>query len=142
MRADSAAAVDMTGQPKTAMEHNAAARDVAQRVRHVVGTIIAGGHGTPDIESTAATMRTSVRTLQRRLHATGLTYAGLVQQVRHAAARRMLEDARRRIGEISRTLGYSDQAHFTRAFHRWTGVSPRDFRRGRPGTSQPGPVRD
>ncbi|HYU90579.1 MAG TPA: helix-turn-helix transcriptional regulator, partial [Gemmatimonadales bacterium] len=75
-------------------------------------------------------MGTSVRTLQRLLRATGVTYAGVVQQARYAAARDMLKDHGRKIGDVARMLGYSDPAHFTRAFERWTGTSPRDFRRG------------
>jgi AraC-like DNA-binding protein len=41
----------------------------------------------------------------------------------------MLKDRRRRIGDIARILAYSDHAHFTRAFQRWTGLTPREFRR-------------
>ena len=102
--------------------------DVAQQVRQVIGMRIDEGQGSPDIECVAESIRTSVRTLQRRLHAIGLTYAGVVQQARYEAAQQMLADRRRTIGEIARTLGYSDPAHFTRAFHRWTGRTPRAFR--------------
>ena len=73
-------------------------------------------------------METSVRTLQRRLRAAGLTYSQVVQQARRAAAQQMLRDSTAAIGRIARTLGYSDPAHFTRAFQRWTGSTPRDFR--------------
>jgi AraC-like DNA-binding protein len=105
------------------------APDVAQRVRQVLGVLFADGVGSPEIRVVADRMGTSVRTLQRRLRARGLTYAGVVQQARCLAARRMLEDRRRRIGEIARALGYSDHAHSTRAFQRWTGLAPREFRR-------------
>jgi AraC-like DNA-binding protein len=40
----------------------------------------------------------------------------------------MLADSAAAIGQIARNLGYSDPAHFTRAFQRWTGCTPRDFR--------------
>lgn len=73
-------------------------------------------------------MGTSVRTLQRRLTTSGVTYSQIVQNVRCAAARRMLADRQPSICEIARMLGYSDPAHFTRAFLRWTGVTPRQFR--------------
>jgi len=85
--------------------------------------------GAPDVGLVARALRTSPRTLQRRLRGAGLTFAGLVQQARRVAAERMLEDSSRRIGDVAATLGYSDPAHFTRAFLRWTGVPPRDFRR-------------
>jgi len=51
----------------------------------------------------------------------------------------MLRDQRWSLGEIARMLGYSDHAHFTRAFHRWTGVAPRDFRCGRSAVTGRGP---
>ena len=108
------------------------ARDVTRRVREVIGDVVAKG-GSPGIQQVAEAMATSVRTLQRRLRAAGVTYGSVVQEARCAAARRMLKDRQRRIGQIARTLGYSDHAHFTRAFQRWTGLAPSDFRcRGEP----------
>jgi AraC-like DNA-binding protein len=104
-------------------------REIAERVRWVIGLLFAAGGRSPEIQSVAAEMGTSVRTLQRRLRATGSTYGDVVQQARCAAAQQLLKDRRRRIGEIARKLGYSDHAHFTRAFQRWTGVTPREFRR-------------
>jgi AraC-like DNA-binding protein len=98
-------------------------------VRQVVSILLASGTGYPDIQLVADRVGTSVRTLQRRLRATGVTYADVVQQARCAAARQMLKEHRRRIGDVARLLGYSDPAHFTRAFQRWTGSTPRDFRR-------------
>jgi AraC-like DNA-binding protein len=44
-------------------------------------------------------------------------------------AEQMLANLRDKIGDVARALGYSDPAHFTRAFRRWTGLTPRDFRR-------------
>ena len=97
--------------------------------------------GTPDIHTVAAMARLSVRTLQRRLHDHGVTFAGLVARARLDRAQGMLADPACRIIDVALDLGYSDPAHFTRAFVRWTGVAPREFRRfrwtersGRPGT--------
>ena len=103
-------------------------RDIGQRVRQAIGARLASGHGSPDIRLVADTVGTSVRTLQRRLRERGLTYGDVVQHARYAAARHMLQDPGRRIGEIARKLGYSDHAHFTRAFQRWAGLTPRRFR--------------
>jgi len=91
-------------------------------------TLLAGASRAASIALVAETMGTSVRTLQRRLRATGLTYSGVVQRARRTAAQRMLEDGGTGIGEVARALGYSDPAHFTRAFQRWTGSTPREFR--------------
>ena len=85
--------------------------------------------GCPDVRCVAKVMRLSSRTLQRRLSAEGVTFAWLVAQVRYANAQRMLDDPQRKIIEVALDLGYSDQAHFARAFARWSGLTPRQFRR-------------
>ena len=103
-----------------------------RRVREIVVTGLLDG-GAPDIREVASMVSTSARTLQRRLRGAGLTYAGLVQQARCEAASRMLLESDQSVGDVARTLGYSDPAHFTRAFHRWTGLTPRGFRRRRDG---------
>jgi len=106
---------------------NRSADDFHQRVRHVVGLLLAGGP--IDVRRVAGLVRTSARTLQRRLHREGLTYAQVVAQARLETARKMLGDPGRKVGDVARTLGYSDAAHFTRAFQRWTGLTPTGFRR-------------
>ena len=107
-----------------------------RRVREIVVTGLLNG-GAPDIREVARMVTTSARTLQRRLRGAGLTYAGLVQQARCEAASRMLLESDQSVSDVARTLGYSDPAHFTRAFHRWTGLTPRGFRRrdGGPGAA-------
>lgn len=117
----------MSAQARPSPGHESSAPDVGRRVRQLITTLLAHG-SSPDIDLVAATMGTSVRTLQRRLCAKGLTYTEVIQRARCAAAQRMLKDRRPKIGEIARALGYPDPAHFTRAFQRWTGVTPRDFR--------------
>jgi len=70
----------------------------------------------------------SERTLQRRLAQHGLNYTMLLDQVRFELAREQLSDSDSKITDIAYDLGFSDVAHFSRAFHRWSGVSPRKFR--------------
>jgi AraC-like DNA-binding protein len=83
----------------------------------------------PEIEIAAEAARTSVRSLQRRLTAEGTSYARVVDDVRFASARRMLEESDLKLLEIAYELGYSDPAHFSRAFRRWTSVAPGEYRR-------------
>ena len=71
----------------------------------------------------------SERSLQRRLAECGLSYARVVEDTRFDTACRMLGDPALKIVEISAELGYTDSANFTRAFRRWSGVSPQAFRR-------------
>jgi AraC-like DNA-binding protein len=83
----------------------------------------------PDIRTVAEIARLSVRTLQRRLHDQGVTFAWVVAGARLAMAQQMLVDPARKVIDVALDLGYSDPAHFTRAFVRWTGLAPREFRR-------------
>ena len=70
----------------------------------------------------------SERTLQRRLKDEGVTFAALVDEVRPDLARMYLADPKLAIFEVAFLLGYSEPSAFNRAFRRWTGTSPSDFR--------------
>ena len=70
----------------------------------------------------------SVRSLQRRLAQHGLSHLQIIAQARYEAATRLLEDPDIRITDIGYELGYADSTHFARAFKRWAGVSPRQYR--------------
>jgi AraC-like DNA-binding protein len=71
----------------------------------------------------------SERSFQRRLAAAGLRFSGLIEESRFAAAARLLREPGRQVVEIAAELGYADAANFTRAFRRWAGVPPREYRR-------------
>src|SRR5215467_2769480 len=107
-------------------------------VRQIVTPLL--HDGCPDIRSVATMLGLGARTLQRRLSEEGVTYARVVARVRCAAAQRMLDDPACKVIEVALDLGYSDQAHFARAFVRWTGLTPGDFRRLR-STGRPAPAR-
>jgi AraC-like DNA-binding protein len=98
-----------------------------RQVHQVVTMLLKGGP--PDVQLVASTVRTSTRTLQRRLRRAGLTYGGVLQEVRCRVAAQMLTNPARKISDVARALGYSDPSHFARAFQRWTGLTPTDFRR-------------
>jgi len=97
-----------------------------ETVQRIVTTLLPDG--SPDIHTVAAMARLSVRTLQRRLHDQGMTFAWMVAGARLAMAQQMLVDPARKVIDVALDLGYSDPAHFTRAFVRWTGLAPREFR--------------
>lgn len=71
----------------------------------------------------------SVRTLQRRLTEFGIDYSSLIDRVRFDHARNLLRDPKRNLIDIAFDLGYTDASSFTRAFRRWTGATPSDFRK-------------
>lgn len=84
--------------------------------------------GDADIEKVAEASGLSVRSLQRRLAEENLSYSRVVDQVRFDQAIALLHDPNMQVVDIAFELGYTDPANFTRAFKRWTGISPREFR--------------
>ncbi|HEX5359480.1 MAG TPA: AraC family transcriptional regulator ligand-binding domain-containing protein [Fluviicoccus sp.] len=86
--------------------------------------------GTPDLPSVAGLMTMSTRTLQRRLQEKELEFNLVLDKIRSELAQRYLADKHLSFTDIALLLGYSEQSAFTRAFKRWFGVTPRDFKRG------------
>lgn len=82
----------------------------------------------PGILEVAVALSMGVRTLQRRLARNSLTYRELLERCRHQLAEDQLRASAASVAEISRRLGYSDPAHFVRAFRRWTGRTPSRYR--------------
>ena len=78
----------------------------------------------------AARIGMSSRTLQRRLSADGLAYQDLVLDARKTLSERLLRRTDYALAEIAFLTGFSDQSTFTRAFKRWNGQTPADYRRG------------
>lgn len=105
----------------------APARDFAGSIRQAIGSLLAGGY--PDIRSTAEAVGLSVRTLQRHLAASGESYSQLVEAVRLETCIDLMRNQDVRLVDIAAELGYSDPGNFSRAFRRWTGTTPRAFRR-------------
>ena len=103
------------------------AGDLIGSLRAAIGSYLSDGR--PDIRLAAEMSGLSERTLQRRLGSAGLSFRTLLDQVRLERAKSMLADADAPITDIAYDLGFSDAAHFTRAFRRWTAVSPREYRR-------------
>lgn len=82
----------------------------------------------PTITAAARQLGFSVRTLQRELSVHGLDWSRMLDGVRlRHAIRRLLSETP--LAEVARELGYTDQANFGRAFRRWTGTTPRSYRR-------------
>jgi AraC-like DNA-binding protein len=77
------------------------------------------------------------RTLRRRLADEGETFEHLRDDVRFAVARELIELTGIPISEVADFLGFSSLAVFSRAFRRWSGASPLEWRRRQP-TSWPG----
>jgi AraC-like DNA-binding protein len=76
----------------------------------------------------AKQLHMSRRTLQRKLAESNTTYQKLVDDTRRDLALRYMEDSGKTLTDVTFLLGFSGQSAFTRAFKRWTGMSPTDFR--------------
>jgi len=83
----------------------------------------------PTIERLARRLHMSVRTLQRHMRDVGFTFQALLDEVRRQSAVGLIESGKNSVTETAFQLGYSDPAHFTRAFRRWTGIAPSEFGR-------------
>jgi AraC-like DNA-binding protein len=83
----------------------------------------------PSLRDAALQLHCSSRTLSRKLLAEGWQYQQLIDQVREIHARRYLSDPTLSVTRIGQQLGYADSSGFHRAFKKWTGLSPRAFRK-------------
>jgi AraC-like DNA-binding protein len=84
--------------------------------------------GHPNIETVSRALATSPRTLQRRLLEDGTSFRFAVEEVRAALARHYLDEGQLALHDVAFRLGYAEVSAFLRAFKRWTGITPTQFR--------------
>ncbi len=83
-----------------------------------------------EVASCANALKLSPRTLQRRLREQGTSFSKVIDEVRHELAVDLLRRKKERsISEVAFQLGFRDITAFHRAFRRWTGATPHEFRR-------------
>ena len=99
--------------------------DVAWRLCQL---IIKDPANPPAMSEAADILHYSPRTLRRRLNAEGWQYQQLIDQIRAIRARRALSDPTLSITEVALQVGYADHSGFLRAFRKWTGMTPTEFR--------------
>jgi AraC-like DNA-binding protein len=100
----------------------AVSRECARRIAERLGS------GEPSQTAIARQMGMSERTLQRRLQAEGTTFNELLDDARRTIAFSYLADRKLAAYEVSFLLGYAEPATFFRAFKRWTGQTPQQYR--------------
>jgi AraC-like DNA-binding protein len=103
--------------------------DELDRLRRSVAQLVVEGDSS--VERLAESVGSSVRTLQRRLAARGLSYSDLLGDVRKTLALNLLENRTLGIAQIAYCLGYSEVSTFNHAFRRWVGQAPGDYRDSR-----------
>jgi AraC-like DNA-binding protein len=100
--------------------------DLAEKVRSALAQDL---RGAPTLEGLAARLELPPRSLQRLLSAEGTSYSGLLDELRHELALGYLRRRDLALAEVSFLLGFAEQSAFQRAFRRWTGTSPAEWRR-------------
>ena len=86
------------------------------------------GRGVPDIAEASRQLDMAPRTLQRHLAAEGVSFTELIDMTRREAAERLLSDRSLAVSEIGYVVGFSEPSAFHRAFRRWYGMTPQEYR--------------
>lgn len=98
-----------------------AVREAFQVARHLLV------NGAPNIAQVAEAIGTTERTLRRRLAEEGTSFRAVLENVRRETCKFELKRGARSMSELAKTLGYSDQSAFTRAFKSWYGMPPSKY---------------
>lgn len=89
------------------------------------------------LDAAAARLHMQARTLQRRLHEENQTFSDVQAQSRFQITCSLLRNTTCSVDEISERLGFSDRRAFTRAFKRWSSLSPSGYRNAAPTPEHP-----
>lgn len=92
--------------------------------------------GEASMAGIASRLALSRQTLARRLKSEGTTFEKLLDELRHRLALAYLGDSKVSVHQCAYLTGFSDPAAFSRAFKRWTGSSPRTYKRAELGESR------
>ncbi len=100
--------------------------DLLTRVRRL---LLARPGDFPDLQNAASSLHTSARSLRRHLSELGTSYQQVLDDVRKRLALQYLTTTHLPLHEIAYLLNFSDPSNFRRAFKKWTGKSPGEYRR-------------
>jgi len=96
-------------------------------VRHAIGRTLPDT--TPTLSSVGRSLGMSPRTLQRRLSERGVTFGQILDSVRRDAAINAIARPGTSVNEVALSCGFDDVKALRRAFRRWTGRSPSEYRK-------------
>ncbi|MDJ0993878.1 MAG: AraC family transcriptional regulator [Dinoroseobacter sp.] len=88
--------------------------------------------GAPKMADIARQLGLSVRSFHRRLSDHGVSFQTLTEDTRRELAEGLLRDQAYSLAEVAFLTGFSEQSSFTRAFKRWVGLTPANYRKHRP----------
>ena len=100
---------------------------VAHEVREMLIQLMPSGRSGQ--ETVAKRLYRSRSTLQRQLVAEGTSYRQILEETRRSLAEKYLRSDDYTQSEVAFMLGFTDQSNFARAFRRWTGMTPGEFRK-------------
>lgn len=103
--------------------------DIVNRVKKIILQNLPSENFTK--QHIAAELAMSPSSLQQKLATKNTSFQELLNQVRKSLALDYIEQSRISITEMGFLLGFNDTSSFTRVFRRWTGKSPREYRRER-----------
>jgi len=102
-------------------------RSLRERVVHLLGPLLHGRE--PALKDIAARLQLPAWTLRRKLAEEGRSFRALLNDTRHDLAISYIRDTELAFGEIAYLLGFASAEAFQRAFKRWSGVTPGEYRR-------------
>jgi len=100
--------------------------DIVQQVQSIILDNLPDGQVTDRL--VASELNLSERSMQRRLKEHQTTFRFLLDGVREMVAKQYIENPMNRMSDIAFLLGFSEQSAFSRAFKKWTGKSPVEYR--------------
>jgi len=110
------------------LEQRTRTRSLGERITALLGPLLNGGKE-PDLEEVAARLQLPTWTLRRRLADEGTRFRSVLNDTRRDLAMTYIRDTELAFGEIAYLLGFASAEAFQRAFKRWNGQTPGEFRR-------------
>ena len=101
-------------------------QDLITEVRSLLGALLESGETT--LENVAGRLDVTPRHLRHQLDLAGTSFQRLLNDYRHSLARRLLSQTDEAISEIVYLTGFSEPSTFYRAFRRWEGTTPIEYR--------------
>ena len=105
-------------------------RGLRERITQLIGPLLNGGRE-PGLEEVAGRLKLPSWTLRRKLAEEGTQFREILNDTRHDLAITYIRDTELALGEIAYLLGFASAEAFARAFKRWNGQTPGEFRRSR-----------
>ncbi len=102
-------------------------RSLRERISQLLGPLLNGRE--PDLEEVAARLQLPTWTLRRKLTEEGTQYRAILNDTRRDLAMAYIRDTELAFGEIAYLLGFASAEAFQRAFKRWSGQTPGEFRK-------------